>query len=210
VLASPAASDLLLLEEFFAPAEVTRLWTYALDHQADFLASEVVGDAAARRDEEFRRSRVLFDVAEIYPLVTERVLHVLPHVTERLSLAPFPVREIELQVTASNDSEWFKPHRDSDGGSGGPVGDRELTFVYYCHREPHGFTGGALRMYGAFADVAQEGNHATVPGNSTLITPAQNSVVFFPSHYLHEVMPTYCPSGRFEDSRLTYNGWLHR
>jgi len=38
----------------------------------------------------------------------------------------------------------------------------------------------------------------------------QNSIVFFPSNYLHEVLPTRCPSGEFADSRLTYNGWLHR
>lgn len=207
---SPVSDDLLLLEEFFAPAEVTQLWTYAMDRQADFVASEVVTDSDSRRDDEFRRSHVLFDIAEIYPLVTERVLHVLPHVMDRLGLAPFRIRDIELQVTVSNDGEWFKAHRDSDGGHGGPVSDRELTFVYYCHREPHVFTGGELRMYGPFMDVAQEGNHASVRDNSILITPVQNSIVFFPSHYLHEVMPTYCPSGRFEDSRLTYNGWLHR
>ena len=196
--ASPVANDLLLLEEFFAPAEVARLWTYAMDRQADFVPSEVVSDSDSRQDDEYRRSRVLFDVAEIYPLVTERVLHVLPLVLERLGLAPFGIREIELQVTASNDAEWFRAHRDSDGGHG-PASDRELTFVYYCHREPPAFTGGELRMYGPVEH-----------GEQQLITPVQNSIVFFPSHYLHEVMPTYCPSGQFEDSRLTYNGWLHR
>jgi SM-20-related protein len=198
VRASPITDDLLLLEEFFAPAEVARLWTYAMDRQADFVRSEVVSDSDSRQDDEYRRSRVLFDVAEIYPLVTERVLHVLPLVLERLGLAPFGIREIELQVTASNDAEWFRAHRDSDGGHG-PVSDRELTFVYYCHREPPAFTGGELRMFGPVDR-----------GEQQLITPVQNSIVFFPSHYLHEVMPTYCPSGQFEDSRLTYNGWLHR
>lgn len=201
---------LLLLEEFFAPAEVSLLWTHALDHQADFIPSEVVSDAASRRDQDFRRSSVLFDIADIYPLVTERVLHVLPYVRGRLGLAPFEISEIELQVTASNDGEWFKAHRDSDGGHDGPVRDRELTFVYYCHREPHAFTGGELRMYGPFEDDASDGDQGSVSGDWQLIVPRRNSIVFFPSHYLHEVMPTRCPSGRFEDSRLTYNGWLHR
>lgn len=185
---------MLVLEEFFAPAEVRRLWAYAMDRQGDFVASEVVSDDNARRDDDFRRSRVLFDVAEIYPLVAERVLHVLPYVLDRLRLAAFGISHIELQVTASNDADWFKPHRDSDGGDG-PVSDRHLTFVYYCHREPLAFTGGELRM----ADPEPQ-----------VVVPHQNTIVFFPSHYLHEVMPTRCPSGRFEDSRLTYNGWLHR
>jgi SM-20-related protein len=186
---------MLLLEEFFAPSEVGRLWSYAMSRAGDFVASEVVSDDSAHHDEQFRRSRVLFDVAEIYPLISERVLSVLPHVLPRLGMDPFPVGQFELQVTASNDAEWFKPHRDSDGGHGGPVSSRELTFVYYGHREPLPFTGGELRL---------------IDGDAATIIPHQNSIVFFPSHYLHEVMPTYCPSGRFEDSRLTFNGWLHR
>jgi SM-20-related protein len=202
--AAPITDDLLvLLEEFFAPSEVQRLWTFAMDRQADFVASEVVSDEDARRDDEFRRSRVLYDVAEIYPLVTERVLHILPHVLERLDLAPFEIRDIELQVTSSNDGEWFKAHRDSGSG---PVNDRELTFVYYCHRDPPTFTGGELKMFGPFEDGQQPDDQS----RTQTIIPVQNSIVFFPSHYLHEVMPTHCPSGQFADSRLTYNGWLHR
>jgi Rps23 Pro-64 3,4-dihydroxylase Tpa1-like proline 4-hydroxylase len=96
---------------------------------------------------------------------------------------------------ASEVVSYDSAHRDSDGGHGGPVSSRELTFVYYGHREPLPFTGGELRM---------------IDGDAATIVPHQNSIVFFPSHYLHEVMPIYCPSGRFEDSRLTFNGWLHR
>jgi SM-20-related protein len=196
--------NMLLLEEFFAPAEMSALWDLAMHREADFVASEVIGQQAeARRNAEFRRSRVLFDVSEAYPIVTDRVISVLPYVLSRLEITPFAISQIELQVTASNDSEWFKAHHDS--GQGGS-GSRELTFVYYCHREPRSFTGGQLRMYGPFDDA--DSPQAQL-GAST-ITPAQNSIVFFPSHYLHEVMPTYCESRRFEDSRLTYNGWLHR
>jgi SM-20-related protein len=195
--------NLLLLEEFFALAELNTLWTYAMSRQADFVASEVTSDHdQSRLDDDFRRSRVLFDVTDVYPLVTERVLGVLPRVIERLDLAPFTVREIELQVTASNDGQWFRAHHDSGPG----IGSRELTFVYYCHREPRPFTGGELKVYGPFDRASQPG----AQHNAQTITPAQNSIVFFPSHYLHEVLPTYCVSGQFADSRLTYNGWLHR
>lgn len=196
--------NLLLLEEFFAPAEMNTLWAYAISREADFVASEVLGGhEESRRDDHFRRSRVLFDVADIYPLVTQRVLDVLPRVIGRLGMAPFTVRQIELQVTASNDSEWFRAHQDSGHG---PVSSRELTFVYYCHREPRPFTGGELRMFGPFDDADQPDAQL----RAQTITPAQNSIVFFPSHYLHEVMPTQCASRQFADSRLTYNGWLHR
>jgi len=203
-LGGPGSDTLLLLEEFFAPAEMGVLWTFAMNREPDFMASEVVSDEhPSRHDHDVRRSRVLFDVADVYPLVTERVLHVLPHVLDRLDLAPFEISDIELQLTASNDGEWFKAHRD---GGQGVVTNRELTFVYYCHREPRAFSGGELRMYGPFEDGEQPGG----TGASQTIVPMQNSIVFFPSHYLHEVLPTRCPSRQFADCRLTYNGWLHR
>lgn len=196
--------DVLLLEEFFAPAEVDALWQYAMLREPEFVASEVIAhDHEGRRDDDFRRSRVLYDVAGAYPLVSERVMHYLPYVIDRLELVPFDVREIELQITASNDGEWFRAHRDSGEGA---VATRELTFVYYCHREPRGFSGGELRMFGMFDD----GDDPAAVERALTITPQQNSVVFFPSNYLHEVMPVSCRSRSFADSRLTYNGWLHR
>jgi Rps23 Pro-64 3,4-dihydroxylase Tpa1-like proline 4-hydroxylase len=196
--------DLLLIEEFLAPAEMGALWAFAMSREPDFVASEVLGDHdESRRDQEFRRSRVLFDVADVQPLVADRVLGVLPHVLDRLGMAPFTVRDIELQVTASNDSEWFRAHHDTGHG---PVATRELTFVYYCHREPRPFTGGELRMYGPVGDAAEP----EAQSRAQTITPRQNSIVFFPSHYLHEVLPTQCQSRQFADSRLTFNGWLHR
>lgn len=195
--------NVLLLEEFFAPAEMAALWAYAMDREADFVASEVIGaQDQARHDTDFRRSRVLFDIADIYPLVSDRLMSVLPHVLARLGLEPFEIRELELQVTASNDSDWFKAHHDSGHGV---VSTRRLTFVYYCHREPRPFTGGQLKMYG---DISDE-NDSEAQRAALTITPVQNSIVFFPSHYLHEVLPTECESRRFADSRLTYNGWFH-
>jgi SM-20-related protein len=197
-------SDVLLLEEFFAPAEMAVLWSFAMARQAQFIASEVVNDDnGGRRDSDFRRSRVLYDIAEIFPLIEERVQHHLPFVFDRLGMSPFAAREIELQVTASNDGEWFKPHRDSGHG---PVASRELTFVYYCHREPRAFSGGDLRVFGYLGD----GDDPEAQRDAPSIVPVQNSIVFFPSHLLHEVTPVSAPMRRFEDSRLTYNGWLHR
>lgn len=195
---------MLLLEEFFAPAEMSALWAFAMSREADFVASEVIGqEQEARRDTDVRRSRVLFDVSEVHPMITDRLMNVLPYVLSRLEMTAFPVREIELQVTASNDSGWFRAHHDSGHGA---VNSRELTFVYYCHREPRSFSGGQLRMYGPVDDA----DSSQAQSSATTITPVQNSIVFFPSHYLHEVLPTHCESRQFADSRLTFNGWLHR
>jgi Rps23 Pro-64 3,4-dihydroxylase Tpa1-like proline 4-hydroxylase len=196
--------DLIILEELFAPAEMNELWSFAMDHEPDFINSQVVNDQHdSRRDDDYRRSRVLFDVADIYPLMTGRIREVLPSVLDRLGMAPFDITEIELQITASNDGEWFKPHRDSGNGA---VRNRELTFVYYCHREPRQFSGGQLKMFGPF----EHADHPDEHSQAQMFTPMQNSAVFFPSHYMHEVLTTHCPSRQFTDSRLTYNGWLHR
>jgi Rps23 Pro-64 3,4-dihydroxylase Tpa1-like proline 4-hydroxylase len=187
----------LFLEEFLAPQEVTWLQQFAESQEASFVPSEVLNDGeAAHRDEQIRRSRVLFDVEEIRAMVTERVLAVYPWVVTRLGRPLFDVRHVELQVTSSNNDEWFKAHRDSAAGA---VDSRTLTFVYYCHREPRAFTGGDLRIFLPPDD-----------DSSITIAPLQNSVVFFPSNQLHEVLPVHCPSGRLADSRLTVNGWLHQ
>ncbi len=202
------AESVLFLEEFFAPGEVTLLRDFAAAHEAAFVASEVLDDHAddGHQNEQVRRSRVLFEVDEILPLVTDRVMAAYPWVMGRLGPELFDVAHVELQVTSSNDGEWFKAHRDSGHG---PVESRTLTFVYYCHREPRTFSGGELRMFGAVGD-GENTDDPQVQARALTITPPQNSIVFFPSHYLHEVMPVSCPSGRFEDSRLTVNGWLHR
>jgi Rps23 Pro-64 3,4-dihydroxylase Tpa1-like proline 4-hydroxylase len=42
------------------------------------------------------------------------------------------------------------------------------------------------------------------------VEPRNNSIVFFLSRYLHEVLPVSCPSKAFADSRFTINGWVRR
>jgi Rps23 Pro-64 3,4-dihydroxylase Tpa1-like proline 4-hydroxylase len=49
-----------------------------------------------------------------------------------------------------------------------------------------------------------------VSGAFVDIEPANDTLVFFPSWYPHEVLPVSCPSGRFEDSRFAINCWVHR
>jgi len=194
-------NGVLVCEEFLAASEAELLWRFAMEREPMFVASEVIsGTDGGRRDDEFRRSRVLYELPGVHELLSQRVFEHLPLVFQRLGVAPFTVRHVELQATATNDGEWFKPHRDSGDGE---VGTRQVTFVYYCHREPRPFAGGVLRMFGPSADGDDE-------GDAYNITPAQNMIVFFPTNYLHEVAYVSCPSRRFEDSRLTYNGWLHR
>ena len=74
--------------------------------------------------------------------------------------------------------------------------------VYYFHRSPKSFSGGALRLYSFEASEER--------GTFVDIEPTNDTLVFFPSWFPHEVRPVVCPSGRFEDSRFAINCWVHR
>jgi SM-20-related protein len=53
-----------------------------------------------------------------------------------------------------------------------------------------------------------EGSHREAAETYTDVEPHNNSILFFPSYVLHEVLPIRCPSGAFADGRFTLNGWV--
>ena len=131
----------------------------------------------------------------------DRIKPVLPQVLQTLGMEEFSITNVELQVTASNDGDFFRFH--SDNGSD-PVASRHLTFVYFFHRESRQFEGGELRIH----DARLEDDTYVSEGSYQTIVPQQNQIVFFPCELLHEITPVNCPSGQFADSRFTLNGWL--
>jgi len=193
----------VVLDEFLAPQELTQLMRFTEEHEADFQTSSVVSPVAEKGviDYEHRRSKVLMDVSEHEQVILNRIKAVLPRVLEELGMEEFTIANVEAQITASNDGDFFQFH--SDNGS--PiVAARHLTFVYFFHREPRQFEGGELRIHDARLNdetYVSEGTYQT-------IVPQQNQIVFFPCELMHEVTPVKCPSGLFADSRFTLNGWL--
>ncbi|HEY6770590.1 MAG TPA: 2OG-Fe(II) oxygenase [Candidatus Sulfotelmatobacter sp.] len=193
-----AWAQCVVLDEFLSPEELVELTSFALQHEADFDASQVVaGDSSEGIIHEgHRRSRVLMDLGEYRNLFVDRLQSALPLVLDRLGMEEFSIRHVEAQITASNAGDFFRCHSDN----GDPkVASRRLTFVYFFHREPRPFSGGELRLY----DEAGPGR-----GYHTIV-PQQNQIVFFPCSLQHEITPVDCPSGLFADSRFTLNGWLH-
>lgn len=195
----------VVLDEFLAPQELADLTRFTLEHEADFKGSEVVSPNADSGviNYEHRRSRVLMDLAEQQDLMLERIKAVLPQVLDQLGMEEFAIAEVEAQVTASNDGDFFHFH--SDNGSE-RVASRNLTFVYFFHREPRPFEGGELRIHDA---RLEEGTYVS-EGSYQAIVPQQNQVVFFPCEMMHEITPVSCASQAFADSRFTLNGWLRR
>ena len=202
--ALPGNGSVVVLDEFLAPQELQRLQRFVSDRESDFVLSEVVapGATATAVDFQHRKSRVLFDLGEHEAVVSGRILSYLPRILPAVGLDPFPIASVEAQITASNDGDFFHPHEDNGAP---PLETRQLTFVYFFHREPRPFRGGELRIY----QPASSGNgHSGRPFRA--IVPRQNQLVVFPSHLLHEITPVACRSRAFRDSRFTLNGWFHR
>ena len=111
----PAQS--VILDEFLAPPELDELIRYTLDHEPDFKASEVVSPHADHGVVNYRqrRSHVLMEPGPYQEIIRERIQSVLPQVLEKLGMEPFPIASLEVQITASNDGDYFHFH--SDNGS---------------------------------------------------------------------------------------------
>jgi Rps23 Pro-64 3,4-dihydroxylase Tpa1-like proline 4-hydroxylase len=199
----PARS--VVLDEFLAPQELDELMRFTLEREGDFTASEVVSPSADTGivNYEHRRSRVLMDLAHHQDLVLSRIKGVLPQVLDKLGMEEFVIADVEFQITASNDGDFFHFH--SDNGSD-RVASRYLTFVYFFHREPRQFEGGELRIHDA---RLEDGTYVSEDSYQTIV-PQQNRIVFFPCELLHEITAVSCPSRQFADSRFTLNGWLRR
>jgi SM-20-related protein len=195
----------VVLDEFLTLAELNTLRQYVLERESQFEISEVLspGVHGSAVDYETRRSRVLMNVGGHERMITDRVLTCLPRVLQKWGRDPFPISRIETQATASNHGDFFHCHSDNGAEA---VAAREITFVYFFHREPKQFSGGELRIY----DSRRENDNYVPTANYRTIVPEQNQLVLFASGLSHEITPVDCPSGQFADSRFTVNGWIHK
>ena len=130
------------------------------------------------------------------PLIARR----LPAITTRLGLTPFTAATIEIKCTAYGDGHFFGAHSDSVYHP-----TRRVSFVYYFHRLPKPYSGGALVLYdGDISDPIR-----FLHDSATRLEPLDNSLVWFPSGTYHEVTPVASPSGRLADARFTFAGHVH-
>jgi SM-20-related protein len=171
------------IDAFLDRPSMRQLLGWAIDNEAAFQKAGVIGDQA------WRESRVVYRFEPIDTRFRESVMLHAPSVAMALGLEPFKIGSVETQLTAHNDGDFFKRHKDS----GTPeTATRLLSFVYYFHDEPRLFTGGELFL-----------------GEPPIAIPVrQNSIIFFRSTDWHEVKPTACPSREWRHSRFTVNGWV--
>ena len=171
------------------------------DFQMATVAHVAASAGATRVNQNVRRARTLYNLGRFESQFVEGIKGHLPAVLEKLGYQDFPLGRFEVQATASNDGDYFRLHRDT-----GPGDTREISFVYFLHREPRRFSGGELRIY-----ATRMPDGSLTPGDRLhTVSPRQDIVVFFPSRNEHEVLPVRVRSREFADSRFTVNGWIHR
>lgn len=190
------------IENFLTRPERAFLLDFVQAQESAFVTSTIYprDESLGREDRDSRRSRTLFEVDEVWPAFKSRLMPLLPHIRKEVDVGWFEVDDVERQLTVHGDGDFFSKHSDS-----GTESDRRaITFVYYFNCEPKAFEGGELRIY----DSADRDGLVDAADSFTTIEPVDNSIVFFPSHFQHEVCPVRSLAPGLEGSRFTVNGWF--
>jgi len=180
-----------------------QLLDQVLSQEADFNPATVVptGSNTPTVNQTLRRAKTINGLGKLEGAFVDRLKQQLQPALDKLGHKGFPIGNIEVQVTASNDGDYFRLHQDT-----GQEDTREISFVYFFHREPRRFSGGELRIY----PTQMIDGRVTPADHARTLSPRQDTIVFFPSKNEHEVLPVRVPSRAFADSRFTVNGWIHR
>jgi len=187
---------------WLGPQMVERLLEFAQSQQDKFYQTGIwnkkKGEVAV--DLTVRRSRKITDLGSLRGDIQERAQALMPKMCAQLGATPFEPRRFEIEMAVHFDGAFFGEHRDQNPES--QTKSRLISAVYYFHHIPKSFSGGALRIYPI---AGSKQSTAFVE-----IEPINDTLVFFPSWFPHEVLPVNCPSHRFEDSRFAINCWIHR
>ena len=188
----------LRIADFLDAQMHAALLDWALANEARFVPAQLAGGLV---EPEARRALVLRDLGPITATLDTRLRDAAPGWAASLRSTPFVTSEVELELAAHNDGAHFTLHSDTYARDEVARGDRMLSAVYYFHRQPKAFTGGALRLHRLGAAPGDPGED---------VAPDDNSLVVFPSWGPHQVMPVRCPSRAFADSRFAVNCWIYR
>ncbi len=140
-------------------------------------------------------------------MVSARVGEALGDSFAALGCASFTPSRFEVEMVAHGDGAFFRRHIDTLTGSADTPresrrGSRVISMVYYFCATPARFSGGQLRLHSLVA-TGEAGTYVD-------IEPVNDTALFFPSWFRHEVLPVVCESGRFMDSRFAINCWVYK
>lgn len=182
---------------------IARLLNFAVASEASFVPTQV-DKGEGRLDEKIRRSLKHLVPKDYVALIEQAVGNSLPYILNELGIRPFPVAWYEIELICHGDGGFYHRHIDTfTGGNRSRSGDRVVSCVYYLHSQPKRFSGGELRLYPLPTRIAP------VPEPIDVV-PEHDTLVAFSSWMPHEVMPTVCPTKRFEDYRFSINCWVYQ
>ncbi|HEY9886663.1 MAG TPA: 2OG-Fe(II) oxygenase [Vampirovibrionales bacterium] len=200
-------SEILVFDNVFKKPEWESFVYLVEKWESRFVETETGDDNVKELDKSKRDSLVLFDFEPIYSFLRVQLYKYAFLVEKQLGYKMQLDKGFECQLTAHNDKHFYTAHTDFNPGTGTKVSEREITFVYYFHREPKSFEGGELFLWDHLESDAFPLPRAD---QGKYIEPKNNRLIIFPSKYWHEVRPISCPSKAFMDSRFTLNGWFHK
>ena len=184
---------------WLGPQLVQRLLHFARKHRDGFRPSGVSLGRETRIDLAARRSCKIKALGELGDELQSCARAALPEMCRQLGTGRFEPSKFEIEMVAHGDGAFFAEHYDRSANP--ELRRRLISGVYYFHRLPKSFSGGVLRIY---ALAARGKSKAFIE-----IEPVNDTLVFFPSWFPHEVLPVNCPSGEFGDSRFAINCWIH-
>ena len=194
-------------ENFFDQATHDSLLRWTLANQARFFPATVYRPQGLTVDPTARDNLILPDLGPVQDAVRRRLLAALPELASDLGCSFPPNVMLELELSAYGDGAFYRAHTDTDiptqrkDSVKAEKDPRMLSAVYYFHRQPKAFEGGALRLHRwGEADLSD-------PADFRDLEPADNRLVAFLSWSRHEVRPVFSPSGQFADYRFALNCW---
>lgn len=206
-MTDPQRVPYLVLDDFLPDDEHAALLADVTRHGFEPAQVDRPDGEVAMSDVTVRRAEVATPDDELFAPFEAKLRAILPHARRETGVAHFRLGEIERQITAHHDGDFFDLHTDL-GNPWQSSSGRRLSYVYYFHDRPRRFEGGELRLYDQYVDEWGR----TEPAESfQTIDPADNSIVFFPSGSFHEVRPVRVTGDRDEPgaTRYTLNGWFH-
>ncbi len=94
-------SNYVQIDNFLTVEEHKQLLNYVFQKETAFVPT-----STSTGDLDYRRSMILYSFPEFSQLVVNRIQAILPDVFRKLNLSPFPIDEIEAQLTSHNDGNY--------------------------------------------------------------------------------------------------------
>jgi len=186
------------IDNFLKPQEILHLWDTIKENNDSFSSSMISKGLVS----ENRQSHVLYkkSMPDIDSWFFPKIFNNLNSALRRCHVTQFNMNRHELQLTMHLHDDYYVTHSDTNKEN---ANSPKLTFVYYFHTLPKQYKGGDLLLF----DTDTEEDEYSM--KYTRISPAYNSVLFFPSTAFHQITPISLDTDNYLDGRYTLNGWIH-